>query len=426
VAAADRRGLSAAGRRRRVVIVYERAGQGHRAAADLLRAILEADADVEVVLQDGEGLESDRPGEHPFVALWNTLIRRGWFRLVDVIFNHWFRLAIFPLLVVTAGSRVKDRLKSLGPDAVVSTADVPNRALGDAANELGVPFTVLPTEFSIFADVLHPDAHYLCYFEEMARAIRRFDLTTPHFRIAIADRASLRDRLKYLVEWVTTYGVRTTEPLLFQAAGNPAPGTNALPCHVIGPLRQPQDYAPPVEPSPDQRPQILIASGSLGGRFVSGATRRLMAMSDLRADVVAICGRDRATLESLRALQADAGGVRLECCGYVDDMPARLRRASLVVARPSAGVFLEALLAGVPMLMPSRATKNDTGTIDLMRLWKVGETYDAEREIPARVRSMLPRLAEYRARLQGVRAQVSEPRDRVDARIRSIVWRRRS
>ena len=415
--------MNASDRRRRAVVVYENAGQGHRAAADVLRAILEADPAVEVVLLDGDRLERDRPGSNPFVALWNALIRRGYFRLADLLINHWFRLAIFPVLAITAAGKVKTRVKAMHPDAVVSTADVFSRPLGDAARELGVPFTVLPIEFSIFADLLHPEAHYLCYFEETARAIRRFDLTTPHFRMAIDETATLGDRLRFLAEWFGTYGVRRTEPLLFQAAGNTAPGTNTLACHVIGPLREPEDHAPAGGPPAGQRPQILVASGSLGGRFVSAAVRTLMAMPGVEADVVAICGRDDATVEALRRLPPAAGGVRLECCGYVSDLPARLRRASVLLARPSASLFLEAILAGVPLLIPARATKNDSGTVDLTRLWNIGETYDHERDIPSKLAGMLPHLADYRARLSEVRSRFPEARDRVAARIRSIVWR---
>ena len=128
---------------RRVVIVYERAGQGHLAAAEALGSILQAEPDVEVVLKDGEELERDGGGENPLIALWNFLIKRGWFRLADLILNHWFRVAIFPLLSVSATlPRVKSRLKALRPDAIISTADAFNRALGDAANEIGIPFTV--------------------------------------------------------------------------------------------------------------------------------------------------------------------------------------------------------------------------------------------------------------------------------------------
>lgn len=409
---------------RRAVIVYDRAGQGHLAAAEVMRSILEADADVEVVLQDGEGLERDTPGANPFVILWNALIRRGWFRLADLLINHWLRLVIFPVLVVTVAAKVKTRLKALRPDAVISTADIFNRALGDAANELGVPFTVLPVEFSIFADLLHPDAHYLCYFEETARCIRRFDLTTPHFRFRIDELDPLRQRLRFLANWVSTYGLLRTEPLLFQAAGNSSPGSNGLPCHVIGPLRERPDHAPPGERSPDERrSQILVVSGSLGGRFVFSVTRRLLAMPELQIDVVAICGRDEATLNALRAMQPGGGGVRLECCGYVHDMPARLRRASVLLARPSAGLFLEAILAGVPLLLPARATKNDSGTVDLTRIWGIGETYAHEREISAKLVRMLSSLADYRSRLKDLRARFAEPRESVDARIRSVVWR---
>lgn len=410
---------------RRAVIVYERAGQGHLAAAEVLRSILQAEPDVEVVLTDGEELERDGGGENPLIALWNFLITRGWFRLADLILNHWFRVAIFPLLSVSATfPRVKSRLKAMRPDAVMSTADAFSRALGDAANEIGIPFTVLPIEFSIFADVMHPDASYLVYFEETARAIRRFDLTTPHFRLVIRDDATAREKLAYLFQWFTTYGVRRTEPLLFQGAGGVAPQANTLPCHVVGPLRDIADDAPAAEPGPNERPQILVASGSLGGRFVSLVVRALLAMPDLDADVTALCGRDESLVAELQALTPASAGVRLECCGYVNDMPARLRRTSVLVARPSASLFLEAILAGVPLLIPARATKNDSGTVDLTRAWRIGETYDHDDDIPATLTRMLPNLGEYRARLKDVRARYPEPRESVAARIRAVVWRR--
>jgi len=409
---------------RRVVIVYERAGQGHLAAAEVLRSILVAEPDVEVVLKDGEELERDGGGENPLIALWNFLITRGWFRLADLILNHWFRVAIFPFLSVSAAlPRVKSRLKAMRPDAVISTADAFNRALGDAANEIGVPFTVLPIEFSIFADVMHPDAHYLVYFEETARAIRRFDLSTPHFRFEISDNATARQKLAYLFQWFTTYGVRRTEPLLFQGAGGVAPQTNALPCHVLGPLRDDDDHAPATEPGPHERPRILVASGSLGGQFVSLVVRQLLAMPTLNADIVALCGRDESLIAELRSLKPVSASARLECCGYVTDMPSRLRRASVLVARPSASLFLESILAGVPLLIPAHATKNDSGTVDLTRAWRIGETYDHHEEIPATLGRMMPNLGEYRARLKDVRARYPEARETVAARVRSVVWR---
>jgi len=408
---------------RRAVIVYESAGQAHRAAAEALRSILEVNDDVEVVLQDGEGLESETPGGNPFVKLWNFLIQRGWFRAADLIINHWFRLFIFPIFVVTVAPKVKARLKALRPDAVLSTADVYSRPLGDAAGELGIPFTVMPVEFSIFADLLHPDAHCLCYFHETARAIRRFDLNTPHFRFAVEDHASLGRRLGFLTQWFRVYGLLRIEPLLFQAAGDNAPGTNRLACHVIGPLREPAHHAPPGEPAANKPPQILVVSGSLGGRYVFDVVHVLLAMPNLKADVVAICGRDDATLAELKALQHSEGGVRLECCGYVDDMPDRLRRASVLIARPSAYLFLETILAGLPLLIPARATKNDSGTVDLTRAWRIGETYEQNTEIPEKLVSMLSRLEEYRARLRDLRSRYPESYDGIGMRIREVVWR---
>ncbi len=93
------------------------------------------------------------------------------------------------------------------------------------------------------------------------------------------------------------------------------------------------------------------------------------------------------------------------------------------MARPSASLFLESILAGVPLLIPAKATKNDSGTVDLTRAWRIGETYETNNEIPAMLARMLPNLDEYRARLKDVRARHAEPREHVAARIRSVVWR---
>jgi hypothetical protein len=35
----------------------------------------------------------------------------------------------------------------------------------------------------------------------------------------------------------------------------------------------------------------------------------------------------------------------------------------------------------------------------LIRAWRIGETYDSDDEVPAKLARMLPNLAEYRARL---------------------------
>jgi UDP-N-acetylglucosamine:LPS N-acetylglucosamine transferase len=146
-------------------------------------------------------------------------------------------------------------------------------------------------------------------------------------------------------------------------------------------------------------------------------------MPNLNAHVIALCGRDTSLIAELQPLKPVSAATRLECCGYVDDMPARLRRASVLVARPSCSLFLESILAGVPLLIPANATKNDSGTVDLTRAWRIGETYETDDAIPATLERMLPNLGEYRARLKDVRARYAEPREHVAARIRSVVWR---
>lgn len=418
------KGTSGAPRARRVLVVYARAGQGHLAAAGVLREILAADPAVEVVLKDGEELE---PGaskdDNPFVSLWNLLIRHGWFRLADFLFNHLLRLAVFPFLLLAAGRGVCERVKGMRPDSIVSTADIYSRPLGDAARDLGVPFTVMPVEFSIFADILHPEAEYLCYFEETCRVIRRFDLGTPHFQTRLDDLSSMRAQLGYLATWFATYGLFRVEPLLFQPAGGTGPEKNDLCCHRIGPLRRSVDHGPAPDRPPPGKPVILIASGSLGGQYVTGVVDALLRPSELSARVTALCGRDQVTAAALRARPQIVGRIDLEVLDFVDDLPRRLRCASILVARPSATTVLEAVLAGLPVLVPAQATRNDLGTIDLVRRWGIGEVYRRDRDMAPLLREMLPRLGHYRQRLREFRSRCLEPREVTAERIRSVVWR---
>ena len=94
-----------------------------------------------------------------------------------------------------------------------------------------------------------------------------------------------------------------------------------------------------------------------------------------------------------------------------------------MIARPSATVFLEAILAGLPLLIPARATRNDMGTVELLEAWRIGETYRSENQIPSILGAMLPRLSEYRERIRGIRSRQHGALETVSQRIRAVTWR---
>jgi UDP-N-acetylglucosamine:LPS N-acetylglucosamine transferase len=213
-------------------------------------------------------------------------------------------------------------------------------------------------------------------------------------------------------------------PSLFQSADDPTPGTNAIPCHTLGLFRRRADHAPVAVRGGPRPRHILVVSGSLGGRFVLNAVRTLVAAPSLDVRVIAVCGRDAAGLEALRALQAWVGPERLECLGYVDDLARRMREADVLLARPSANVFLEAVLAGLPMVVPSRTTLNDMGAVALVRRWGIGETYARHRDMVATLRGLLENLDAYRARVLDARSRRAASPEQAAARIRDVVWRR--
>lgn len=414
---------------RRVLVVHSRAGRGHLATAEILAGILVGDPAVDVRLMAGEDLELPDPedpgpiGEHRMVALWNLLIRRGWLRLADVLFNHLLRIVLFPFLLLGAGHGIRRRVAEMRPDAIVSTADMYSRPLGDAARDLGVPFTVMPCEFSVFADALHPDAEYLCRFEETCSAIGRFDLDTPYFGTRLDTLDGFASGLRFLGAWFRTYGLRRLEPLLYQPAGGSGPRRNNLRCHVVGPLGPPASTGPPGPTASPDLPSIIVASGSIGGHHVTSSVDALIAEPALHARITALCGHSEAAVATLRSRSGIPGRIELEVEGFLDDLHGRLHRASLLVARPTAAFFVDAILADLPVLVPARATRNDMGTIDLVRRWGVGETYARDDDMATMAVRMLTRLDYYRSNLRRLRSRYPEPREIVAERVRGIVWR---
>lgn len=399
--------------------MYSAAGSGHLRLAEAIGA---ADPDAEILLVEAGALERDGGPANPLNRLWDTMIRRGWFRAADLLINRALRTYLFPLAVVTMTQTVIANTIRYAPDAIVTTADGYSLALGEAAAALGVPFTVAQSEHTVFADMLHPVAHYLCPSREVAQAIGRFDLAAPAFADPTAGSA------RFLLNWWREYGTRRVEGALVHSAGGRGPVRNRLPVTVIGPLLQPDYHAPPGTggPEPLQQPRLLVVSGSLGGRFVADTVRALVSGGRPGWTVIAVCGTDARLRDELGSLAVQRSGTAptLQVHGYVHDMPRLMREVDLLIARPSASVFNGAVLAGLPMLLPARATLNDLGAVELATRWGVGQSFQRITDLPDLVDGMLPRLPEYRRCAERIRARYPADLATLQGQVRQVVWRR--
>jgi processive 1,2-diacylglycerol beta-glucosyltransferase len=94
---------------------------------------------------------------------------------------------------------------------------------------------------------------------------------------------------------------------------------------------------------------LVLSTGAVG----ANNHRRLLDALDqarLSLQVVALCGKNEATLAELRKWKPRKGDIHLQPLAYFTNMNLLLRSASAVVARPGTGTTSEAIICGCPIL----------------------------------------------------------------------------
>ena len=97
-------------------------------------------------------------------------------------------------------------------------------------------------------------------------------------------------------------------------------------------------------------PVILVSAGALGVNPAEQVVRSLRSLSR-RAQVVVICGKNPEAKGRVEAelRQGQAGRAEFRVLGYVEDMPAWMGAADLLVSKPGGMTSAEAMASGLPM-----------------------------------------------------------------------------
>jgi processive 1,2-diacylglycerol beta-glucosyltransferase len=163
--------------------------------------------------------------------------------------------------------------------------------------------------------------------------------------------------------------------------------------------------APWSGPGPGEPLAVLLTSGGFGVGPVRDVLRSLRRTADVSIDVV--CGR-RPDLVRRARRYAARRGLDAVVEGFVDDMPARLQRAHVVVGKPGGLTTSECLAAGRPLVAVGACPGQESGNEEELVTWGAGVGCR-----PADVGAALARL---RARgLLGPMAARARSRGRPDA-----------
>ncbi|ROT29387.1 wax ester/triacylglycerol synthase domain-containing protein [Micromonospora sp. HM5-17] len=128
---------------------------------------------------------------------------------------------------------------------------------------------------------------------------------------------------------------------------------------------------------------VVVACGSFGFGAVEEAVRGLCTLTD-PVQVVVVCAQNRRLVDRLNRLCVSPD--RLTVLGWVDDMPALLRAADLLITNAGGATALEAWATGTPMLMYRPIAAHGAANAALMTACGLTETYQSLPDLVRRVR----------------------------------------
>ncbi|NIA16140.1 MAG: hypothetical protein GWP08_18925, partial [Nitrospiraceae bacterium] len=349
---------------------------------------------------------SGSPTSQAAVNCWNYLIRKNWIGTADWLLNYLGRLLLLPVGEALEAGKFLARLEELAPDLIVSTADVYNKALGTYAVAKSIPFYILIADTSVFLDLVHPHATHICYFQETINIVRGFDLSRPYFSCAIGSSLKGLGRVRYVLKCYADHLLHPLRHPICRHAASASPPRNRVACMAIGPLAEAKHFSAGASGTlksalglDNGRDTVLVASGSIGGQFLTDAADSIRARAVRPVNLLLVCGNDTVTYDRLRAAPARNEKVHIAVVPFVEDFDKYLALADCVVTRASGGVFTESLLHHTPTIALGRIPSNDRGALDLMHAHGLGEVCPSKRKLADVVDRVLQNRAQYKQRI---------------------------
>jgi UDP-N-acetylglucosamine:LPS N-acetylglucosamine transferase len=391
---------------KKVLIVYENMGMGHLRMAKIMERSLQSEPGLVIVNQAGSDLFKINDVKI-IDRLWNFCIRKNWIRFTDIFINFILRLLFMPLDEVAEIESIHQRLATIDPDIIISTADVWNHVLGSYASEHKIPFFVVITEISVFMDLVNPYATHLCYFQETVNAIQSFNFKTAYFSTVLHPTMSLTEKMTYVANYYHDYLFNILNNSIHRSINRNYLTKNQAPVKIIGPIADQKHYIPQnsreirkkLGIDPDI-PMVLILSGSIGGKILLGIIRSICKTYQGPLNICAMCGNDQKTYQKIKMFRSRQAAVKVIPYRYQENIEEFFAGSDCVIARPSAGIFIESLLHRIPMVAYGKVTSNDNGTPDIINKYGTGEICTVKTDLTKVLHQVLDNKTAYQKKIE--------------------------
>lgn len=393
---------------KKVLIVYEKMGMGHFRMATILEDMLKGE-DVEIIKCAGSEMINDN-SLNIVIKLWNYCIKKNLIKTVDLLLNFIVRIFILPFMEVSSSEAYYSKLEEINPDIIICTADGFNRAIGTYAKEKGIPFYIFITEISIFIDLVNPYATHLCYFNETGEAIRSYDFSDTYYSYELNPSTTLVDKIKYILNYYKDFVVFGYKNSIFRNPDRNLQQLNNAKFEVVGPLAEKKHFDIKDKQEINEIKEkfglnngkdiVILASGSIGGKFLTEILQVILKNSNKAMNLVVICGRDIDTYNKLVNLSYDNTNISLVPFQYIENFDELLSAADCIIGRPSAGIFIESLLNKTPEITFRTATSNDMGTLTMIEKYDLGKVVENKKEVVEALEDILSNKESYNSNIE--------------------------
>jgi len=157
---------------------------------------------------------------------------------------------------------------------------------------------------------------------------------------------------------------------------------------------------------------VLIAGGGEGAGGLAESISAL-ARQPLDAQLVIVAGRNRQLYEEVRQMRF-ARRMPAHVFGFVDNMPALMRAADVVVTKAGPGTICEAIACGLPILLTGAIPGQEEGNVAYVLDNRIGVLAQTPEKLSAAVRTLLEPGSETLEEMRSNVRRLSRPRASFD------------
>lgn len=414
--------------KRKILIIYEKMGMGHQRMANILNDMLKGE-DVEILIEAGSDIQETND-VYTIVKLWNYFIKKNLIRTCDVLINFATRMLILPFMEAKQDEVFIEKLAKIKPDIIISTADGFNKAIGAYTSVNNIPFYIFITEISTFSDLVNPFATHICYFDETPEAIRSYDFDNAYFSYRLDEETTFLGKVKYVLRTYNDFVIHGHSNSIFRNPNKRLERMNNAKCEVIGPLAEIKHFTLKDSKEmikklqiPEGRDNVLIVSGSIGGGFLLEIVKSIAGSYSKPVNLLVMCARDKEIYEKVLEYKKSNKNemINIMPYEYINNFDEFLAASDCLIARPSAGIFIESILNRTPMITFDVVTSNDKGTLTMINKHEIGEVCSSKKELVPAMEKLLAGKEEYKENINKLLANYYETYEGKKAALRSII-----